>query len=389
MHGAIKALTMAACLLPGTMARAASPVIEVTNPTRDDWKEAPVVVTWTPSLQAAWDRGERILTSDKPVAFQCDDLDGDGRIDEMVFLADLAANDTRTYRLGSQGQAPDAPKRVDAVMSLKGFDGPGWESDLIAYRIYWNADNAIDIFGKTRPRLSLQGWATPGVPHNIENEFGIDVLKIGRSIGLGGFAAYIDGRVEKISNVMKTYHIRADGPIRAVVELEYVNWQPGRIPDLSHEAITSLEANRYDLKAYMSIFAGQKWAEADVRIKPIGDAPIPQMVTGVPIHDETVLIEDPDAGILGRWGNQALGDGGAPKAGNLGIGVIVDPRSVVAYGQTDYDNIVRLRPRDGRVVYRYHGSWFKEPGAAESAADYERMLRDVARLRPQVKVTTE
>jgi hypothetical protein len=58
-------------------------------------------------------------------------------------------------------------------MSLKGYHGVVWESDVIAYGICWNADNAMDILGKTRPVLSLDGWATPGVPHAIENECGL------------------------------------------------------------------------------------------------------------------------------------------------------------------------------------------------------------------------
>ena len=70
----------------------------------------------------------------------------------------------------------------------------------------------MDIFGKTKPILSLDGWATPGVPHAIENEYGLDVLKVGRALGVGGFGAWIDGRIQKVSNVMKTHHIRADGP---------------------------------------------------------------------------------------------------------------------------------------------------------------------------------
>jgi len=367
-------------------ATAASPVIRVTNPTDQAWTEAPVVVPWTKAMERAWQAGRRVLAGPEPIAFQRDDLDGDGRIDELVFLAKLGPRETREWRLTDQGTTPAVPPRAHALMSLKGFDGPAWESDVTAYRIYWNADNAMDIFGKTRPRLSLDGWATPGVPHNVENEYGLDVLKVGRAFGIGGFAGWFDGRVEKVSNVMKTHHIRADGPIRAVVELEYVYWQPGPIPDLSREAITSKDAPHYDLVVRMSIFAGQRWGEADITIRPLGDSPMPEIVTGLPRHENTELIRDEKAGVLGRWGRQALGDYDAPAAGDLGLGVIVDPQTVVAYGEDDFNTYVRLRPADGRVRYRYHGSWFKEPGAAKSTAEYERMLRDVAALRPIVEI---
>jgi len=212
------------------------------------------------------------------------------------------------------------------------------------------------------------------------------VLKVGRAFGIGGFAGFINGKVEKISNVMKTHHIRADGPIRAVVELEYVMWQPGPFPDLSRQAITSRNAPHYDLTVRMSIFAGQKWAEADIRIRAHSGSPMPEMVTGVPKWEDTALVQDKAAGILGRWGRQALGDREVPKAGTLGIGVAVDPGQIVAFGEDAFNTYVRLKPSDGRLTYRYHGSWFKEPGAAKSATEYEGMLRSVATLRPQVSI---
>ncbi len=372
-------------LCGGWMPAPAETVIQVHNPTGQDWPEAPVAVPWTPEMENGWNVGRQVLGDDRPVDFQRDDLNGDGKVDELALLVGLKAGQTRELKFSPGDYRPPAP-RAAALMSLKGFDGPAWESDLTAYRIYWNADNAMDIFGKTRPRLSLAGWATPGVPHNVENEYGLDVLKVGRSIGIGGFGAWIDGRIHKVSNVMKTHHIRVDGPIRAVVDLEYVHWQPGPFPDLSREPITSPGAPHYDLQVRMTIWAGQRWGEADITVRPHADSPMPEMVTGLPRHKDTTLIRDPAAGILGRWGRQALGDQGAPGAGDLGLGVVVDPGQVTDFGEDDFNTYVRLRPRDGRVVYRYHGSWFKEPGAAPSAAAYEAMLRSVAALRPEVQV---
>jgi len=363
-------------------------VITVSNPTQDAWPEVPVVVPWTPDLARVWEAGYRYLSGPEPVAFQRDDLDGDGKIDELVFLASLKPKESRQYRLSRQGTEVKALARAHARMSLKGYDGVAWESDLIAFRIYWNADNAMDIFGKTKPTLSLDGWARPGVSHAIENEYGLDVLKVGRALGIGGFGAWIDGRVHKVSNVMKTHHIRADGPLRAVVDLEYVYWQPGPISDLSRQAITSNKAPHYDLWVRMSILAGQRWGEAEIRIAPYRGSPMPEMVTGVPRHEDTVLIQDQAAGILGRWGRQALGDREVPKAGDLGLGVVVDPAQIVSFGEDDFNTYVRLKPADGKIRYRYHGSWFKEPGAAQSAREYQTMLEKVARMRAEVKVET-
>jgi hypothetical protein len=106
----------------------------------------------------------------------------------------------------------------------------------------------------------------------------------------------------------------------------------------------------------------------------------------VPKHEETTLIQDKATGVLGRWGLQALGDKEVPKSGNLGLGVVFDPAQIVEFGEDGFNTYVRLRPVDGRLRYRYHGSWFKEPGAAKSTQDYQAMLEAVARLRPELRI---
>ena len=104
------------------------------------------------------------------------------------------------------------------------------------------------------------------------------------------------------------------------------------------------------------------------------------------VKEDDAIIQDKASGVLGRWGLQALGDKEVPKSGDLGLGVVVEPASIVAFGEDDFNTYVSLKPENGRVRYRYHGSWFKEPGAARSAKEYEEMLKAVARLRPEVRV---
>lgn len=364
-------------------------IISVTNPTDASWKEAPVVTrVSTPAIEALGKAELNVIDSaGKTGPAQLDDLDGDGKGDELVFLATLEAGETRQYRLLRKLTRDRTLPRAHARMSLKGYDGPGWESDVIGYRIYWNLDNAMDVFGKSQPILSLDYWATPGVPHNMETKYGIDVLKVGRSIGIGGFGAWIDDRIQKVANVMKDYRIVADGPLRAVVDLEYVYWHVGVFPSDTKD-FNPKSGKHYDLDVRMSIIAGQKWGQAEIRIRPHSGSPMPELVTGFPRHAGTDLIQDQAAGILGRWGRQALGDKDAPNAADLGLGVIVDPVSVAALGEDDFTTYVRLKPGQGMVKYRYHASWGKEPDAATSAREYEGMLRAVARLTPQVKIET-
>ncbi len=47
-----------------------------------------------------------------------------------------------------------------------------WESDRIAYRLYWNDDTAIDVFAKRKPALSLRDYARPEVNYTTSNRSG-------------------------------------------------------------------------------------------------------------------------------------------------------------------------------------------------------------------------
>jgi len=47
---------------------------------------------------------------------------------------------------------PPGYKQGDKLVA---YEGPGWESDRVAYRLYLDGRNAIDIFGKRSPDLVL------------------------------------------------------------------------------------------------------------------------------------------------------------------------------------------------------------------------------------------
>lgn len=364
----------------------AEPVVKVTvhNPSADHWAEAPITFACTDAMRPL-PKGPLALKGPEKVFVQADDLDGDGKPDELAALVSLEPGQSKSYELVADPTVMVPEKRTHTGMYLRGLVGPGWESELTAYRIYWNSATAIDIFGKTQPILSLEAYAAPGLNYHVESKYGMDVLKVGPALGVGGFGVWLDGKVYKIADTLRTYHVRATGPIRAVLDCEFVDWYVGpgeKKPGASGPGVK----RRLDLTARLSIFAGQKWGTAELFCKPVDRGPVPEFVTGVVKHEQTELIQDEERGMVGRWGLQALGDHEVRQAANLGLGVVVDPATVAAYGEDAVNSYVRLKATDGRVTYRYHGSWAKEPGAADSTAAYQAMLAKVAGLRPQVKV---
>jgi unsaturated chondroitin disaccharide hydrolase len=192
-----------------------------------DFAPASVIVTTSDAATIAEDTAT-LETQELPS--QVDDLDGDHKADELAFQIDLKPHQTRIVSI-CYGDEPtilrlrsDYPQRTDAAFNLK-FDGLAWESERNAWRIYFDARNAIDLYGKRRPTLQLKLYGTPDYAYHDESPEGRDIYDVADALGIGAVGAWVDGKVVKISDVKdRKWRIISTGPVRTIVELEYDGW---------------------------------------------------------------------------------------------------------------------------------------------------------------------
>ena len=116
---------------------------------------------------------------------QVDDIDGDQKPDELVFQIDLEPLQIRNVMIefGGTERAVIHPLRTSGRFATK-FEGPGWESDINAWRLYFDKRNAIDLFGKRRPGLSLEVFGRQEHNYHEESPYGRDIYKIGNALGI-------------------------------------------------------------------------------------------------------------------------------------------------------------------------------------------------------------
>src|SRR5215468_6499026 len=195
-----------------------------------DFTAGDVIVTTSDASTLAED-AHTLQTIELPS--QPDDLDGDGKYDEIAFQIDLKPRQTRLVTIAygdtatMQRLRSDYPKRTAAKFTMK-FDGLGWESEATAWRIYFDKRNAIDVWGKRRPGLYLEMFGAPEYVYHWESPFGRDIYRIGDAIGIGAVAALVEGKVVKVSDVAeRKWRIISAGPVRAIVELSYKGWKVG------------------------------------------------------------------------------------------------------------------------------------------------------------------
>ena len=72
------------------------------------------------------------------------------------------------------------------------YEGIGWENGLVGYRLYLDGRLVNDIFGKQQPEPALANIGEIGSYHELA-PWGMDVLKVGPSLGIGGLGIVRDG----------------------------------------------------------------------------------------------------------------------------------------------------------------------------------------------------
>jgi hypothetical protein len=182
-----------------------------------DFKPGAAIVT--ASDASTLDEETSVLQTEE-LPSQMDDLDGDGKADELAFQVDLGPRQSRivTISYGDENRIwrlrSDYKQRTAAIFSRK-IEGLGWESERVAFRLYFDPRNAIDIYGKRRPTLQLAMYASPDYLYHDESPEGRDIFRVGDAIGIGAVAALVNGKLVKVHDVReRKWRVLASGPVR-------------------------------------------------------------------------------------------------------------------------------------------------------------------------------
>ena len=258
----------------------------------------------------------------RAVSAQADDLNGDGKADEIALTMNLASREKCVITIAYGAENVIAPLRIKfparthAAFNKK-YEGMGWESDRVAWRLYFDPRNAIDLYGKRQPALALDYFAQPSVDHHQESPFGRDIYINGNALGIGSIGALVDGKPVKVAEVdERTWKIVADGAVRSIVDLNYKNWKVGD--------------KTIDLTSRITVWAGQHYFEHSVTLRN-GDGV--QLITGLPAkaNVEVVRLSSPPNGrpryYVATWGKQVVQTGATATESlpdqNLGLGIML------------------------------------------------------------------
>ena len=248
-------LLLATCMTTATAQRTIN--VSVSNPLNTERQDVPVVI----ALSAYGDIRSALVTQDgKEIACQLDDLDMDETFDELCFLADLKGKEKKSYTvtLYDSGEPRPYPSRVYAEMvlantkdkklkkhqqnnyieaitargdaaytyNIQHHHGVDFESELNGIRIYFDARQTLDLYGKYHKQLELKETQFYTPAELKAKGYGDDVLWVGQTFGLGAFRGW-DGQkptlVEPVRS--RTQRVVSYGPLRTIVEVIDRGWK--------------------------------------------------------------------------------------------------------------------------------------------------------------------
>ncbi len=284
------------------------------------------------------------LDDDKIVPSQVDDLDSDGKWDEVVIILDFTASQNLEVKveLEPESEYPSFEMRTNLRLGIIQDDGSykefkrysapsykegfkviaqaesvSWENDKIAFRNYLDARNTKDLFGKLKRRMVMDdvGSKEYGNYHKL-SEWGMDVLHCGSSLGSGGIALMKNDSLFRLgSTEVYDYENIIEGPLRSIFELRYKGW------NVDGEMMEAVER--------ITIYPGKYWFESDVTVN--GCSNDDQIVTGIVtsrLKREPFSFEVADFKCMGTHDVQSENND------ELGMAVIVPKKEAGKIGRT-------------------------------------------------------
>jgi pectinesterase len=296
--------------------------------------------------------------SGRELTAQALDANADAQIDSLLFQVTLNGNEVREYTVEAASPASKAVARVH-VKFVPEREDVAWESDRIAFRIYgkklWELENlhtnGIDVWMKRTRNLVLDSWYAKGHDeYHIDRGEGADFFQVGTTLGAGGVGIWKDGALHRGDNFL-AHRIVADGPIRAIFELDY-----GAIDAAGTKAT---EKKRISIDAGQNFFRQESTFAADEKgglEAAVGLVKRPEMV-----------------GSTSRARGWAWLSTWAPIEprtrghGTLGKAVLVEKSRLVDLQETDDHYLAIARTMPGQTLVSYVGAGWT------SSRDFERV----------------
>ena len=235
------------------------------------------------------------------------------------------------------------------------YEGPGWENSQIGYRLYLDWRNAIDIFGKKVDTLVLPYVGQDGFDsYHEQSPWGQDILKAGKSLGIGGYGRYMNDTVAHFRTVKNTMASVENLDDASTVSISYKEWTTGD--------------DSIDLDSKLTIYPQDRFTKAE--LTPSKE--ITGICTGiVNLHDLPLIKKEGQKwGYIATYGAQTL----VSDTDKLGMAIFYNLDEVAEQKEGPDDHLVVFKPSTETLTYYFLGAWEQELNGITNEADFTKDL---------------
>lgn len=330
------------------------------------------------------------------VPCQLDDIDRDGIYDELCFLTDLKKHEKKlfTVTLYDDGKPREYAPRTYSELLLRnpkvkiknkhniylkemtvdrGVDpyqsvhhhGIAFESELVAFRIYFDHRQTVDAYGKFHKQLEIKDTQFYTDADQKAAGYGDDVLWVGSSYGVGALRGWDGTNQLMLEDVdSRTQRVIAQGPVRSIIELVDENWRP--TPSAKPVTMTT----RY------TIYGGHRDVDVDIFFNHT--AKDYEFATGIINVKDSKEFSD-NEGLRGCWGSDwpvGVKDTAGHKIETVGLGIIIPKKYIRKEMPADKVNYTYVVGTDNdELHYKYIFASDNEDFGVHSAEDWFKLLK--------------
>lgn len=291
--------------------------------------------------------------------------------DEMEAKANTVRTNIRMARRNAQDEFIEGtefmrdPEHIDQILpALYQNEGPAWENENIAFRMYWDKRNGIDIHGKKVRDMVLDTVGLDRNNYHKMSDWGMDVLKAGNSLGAGSIALMIDGEIYRVGDAQEEkVSITEESANRSSFHLDYNGLEiAGRTINLDWDIGIEAGAHGYESTISATGLTGGE-----------------ELIVGiVNLHSDTLYTK--------RQGGRFVMYTHGPQAElehYLGMAVSIEEAALIDFGELGPDDqpvsstyYLRAKLKNGKPTsYRFTAGWAVGHPEFEDRQAFEGVIR--------------
>lgn len=247
-----------------------------------------------------------------------------------------------------------APEHTDHSFDIR-YEGPGWESNKIGYRLYLDWRNAIDIFGKKTEAIVLPQVGQDGFDSYHEmSDWGADILKAGKGIGIGSIDRYLNNERLHFYEVDSTLAKVENKSKSSGVKINYYGWKTA--------------GEKIDFTSKLTISPNQRHTQHTIQASKA----ISGICTGIVKQKNTEILkkvsQNKKWAYLATYGTQSL----IPD--QLGMAIFYEVTSIESEVDAEFDHLLVFKPSTQAVTFYFLGAWEQEKDGIKSKEAFVKYL---------------